>query len=360
LEQGLPPYGACNLAHILLPVFFDENTKSLNYNDLKKAIQLGIRAQDIFIDYSYYFSEQNEKVQKAERRIGQGTIGLGTLLIKEKITYGSPESIEYINKLFAKISYWQTEASIRLAEGKGAFPLYDYDRFIESNHIVRLIEGWKKYLPNSPEFSVTQLLVDLKKYGIRNITLSTQAPTGSTGTMLNAYFEHNFQESISTGIEPFYSFDYYRASRLGVEKQVVGLLTKYKEEHPEDPSYPGYFVKALDLSCQEHIDVQAAIQVWTDSSISKTVNCPETIPISEVEKLFLYAYERELKGITIYRDNSRNNQVLSEKKDNVKLEVHTEDEHLAKNLAICPICKAKAYNKHECICLACNNSVCSL
>jgi len=362
MEQGLPENGVCNLSHHVLSRYFNEITKDINYEDLERAISLGIRAQDIFIDYSYYFSDDNKKIQKNERRIGQGTIGLGTLLILMGLKYGSDESIDFINKLFAKISFWQTKASIELAKEKGPFPLYNYEKFTKSKHFERLMYEWMKYLPDDPKFSISSLMDDLHKYGIRNVCLSTQAPTGSTGTMLNSYFEHNFKMSITNGIEPFYSFKYFRASRLGISEETAGLVDRYmKENNIESPSeLPDYFTTALNMTPLEHIKVQSAIQTWTDSSISKTVNCHKNIELSEIESLFKYAYDFNLKGITIYRDGSRTTQVLSEDKESAKLEIHIEKEFNSETLSKCPACGKMTFKKDQCICLSCNASVCSL
>ena len=138
---------------------------------------------------------------------------------------------------------------------------------------------------------------------MRNVTVLTQAPTGSTGTMVGT----------STGIEPFYAFEYVRQSRLGVDKQYVPIAKEWMDRHPGEP-LPDYFVTAMDLSAEEHIRVQAAIQRWVDSSISKTANAPHDFTIEETKKLYELAYELGCKGVTIYRDGSRDTQVLSTEK----------------------------------------------
>ena len=360
-EQGLPELGCCNLSHIVLPMFYDETTKEVNYTDLERVVKMGMRAQDQYIDYSHYFLEENKINQENERRIGQGTIGIGALLIKLKLKYGSEECNKFLDQLYARISFWQFQASVELSKEKGSFKKYDYEKFLNSKHVQRLISGWKEILPQD-DFNVDLLLADLKQYGIRNVCHSTQAPTGSTGTMLNSYYEHNAKESLTTGIEPFYSFKYFRASRIGLVEETVGIVETYmKENNISDINLlPDYFTTAMKLTPQEHINVQKIIQKWTDSSISKTINCPNNISLNEVEKLFLNAYSSGLKGISIYRDGSRGSQVLSEVKENAMIEDHIETKYNKRALKKCPNCGKTAYQKENCICLACNTSVCSL
>jgi len=145
----------------------------------------------------------------------------------------------------------------------------------------------------------------VRKHGIRNVTLTTQAPTGTTGTMVNT----------STGIEPFFSWVYYRKSRLGLHEEQVPLVKEWHDQHPGESRLPDYFVTAMDLSPEEHVKVQAAIQRWVDSSISKTCNVPNNYTVEQVSDLYKYMYELGCKGGTIYRDGSRDEQVLMLKGD---------------------------------------------
>ena len=138
-------------------------------------------------------------------------------------------------------------------------------------------------------------------------TVITQAPTGSTGTMVGT----------STGIEPYFAFEYYRQSRLGFDKQYVPIAQQWKDAHPGE-ELPDYFVTSMGLSAEDHIRVQAAIQRWVDSSISKTANCPHDFTVEETKKLYELAFELGCKGVTIYRDGSRDVQVLSTKKEETR------------------------------------------
>jgi ribonucleoside-diphosphate reductase alpha chain len=311
----LPPFGVCNLGHFVLPRFYDKDKHDINWSDLERAIRIAVRLQDNIIDYTSYFLEENKKVQLSERRVGIGTMGLGTLMIHMKLRYGSPEGLEFIDKLYkfiAKITY---DASMDLAKEKGAFEQYDYEKFKQSGFMKRLLNEF-------PELDKK-----LKKTGIRNVTLLTQAPTGSTGTYIDNIpsFRQEFGGT-TTGIEPYFNWSYWRASRLGFNEQTVDLVENYRKEHglTKEDILPDYFVTAMELSPLEHVTVQGAIQKWVDSSISKTANAPSDFTVEQTDELYMEGYKLGLKGITIYRDKSRDAQVLSSDKDGARLEMHAE------------------------------------
>lgn len=367
-EQGLPAWGVCNLAHITLPNFWDIVNGTMNWKDLERAVRLGIRAQDLIIDYTPYFLDENYKTQMSERRIGQGTMGLGSLLVMAKIRYGE-QAVDFINELFSRISFWQNDESANLAAEKGAFPAFEYDKFMESGHMKQVIEGWFKHLPvDNSEFDITGFINKLKITGIRNVTTSTQAPTGSTSTMLDTYFKELGMFDMTGGIEPFFDWNYWRAGRLGVDPVESLVIKRFRQEHGQDAPLPDYFVNAQkDLKPEDHIHVQAAVQYWTDSSISKTANCPSDYTVYETYRLYVVSYEMGLKGMTIYRDGSRDAQVLSSDKEGAKIEAHIEADALKKIkeaegndlLAECSSCHQKSYNKAECVCYSCGASYCT-
>lgn len=149
----------------------------------------------------------------------------------------------------------------------------------------------------------------IRKHGMRNVTVITQAPTGSTGTMVGT----------STGIEPYFAFKYFRQSRLGYDEQFVPIAQEWLEAHPGE-ELPDYFVTSMDLSAKDHIRAQAAIQRWVDSSISKTANCPSDFTVEETAELYEMAFDLGCKGVTIYRDGSRDVQVLETTKKEDKKE----------------------------------------
>ncbi|MBP9802334.1 adenosylcobalamin-dependent ribonucleoside-diphosphate reductase [Patescibacteria group bacterium] len=293
-EQGLPGWGVCNLGHLYLASFAEDAgvdsqgpIYKMNWEALKKSSKLLTRFLDNVIDLTPYYFKENEDNQKSERRIGGGTLGLGELLIKLRMRYGSEESLEFIDKIYSTITQEMYKASADLAAEKGAFPKFEAEKFLES--------GFMKTMPEDVRQAI-------REKGIRNVTLTTQAPTGTVGSMLGT----------STGIEPYYAFKFFRQSRLGFHEVLIPLAASYQAEGEK---LPDFFVSAMDLSPMDHIKVQAAVQKWTDSSISKTANAPANFSVEETAELYEKAYELGCKGVTIYRDNSRTEQVLSTSAD---------------------------------------------
>lgn len=286
-EQGLPAWGVCNLGAINLSKFVNDG--QVDWESLGKAVRYAVRFLDDVIDATPYFFEENETQQKSERRVGLNTMGLAEMLIRLTIRYGSQESLSFIEELYRFIASEAYFASCDLAKEKGAFPQFDTKKFLES--------GFMQSMPEEVRAAV-------REKGCRNVTLLTQAPNGTIGTMVGT----------STGIEPFYFWTYYRKSRLGVHEERVGVLEEWHRKHP-DTEPPAYFVNAMELSPEEHVGVQAAIQRWVDSSISKTCNVPNSYTVDQTRRLYELMYRLGCKGGTIYRDGSRDEQVLNLKKD---------------------------------------------
>ncbi|CDN44774.1 adenosylcobalamin-dependent ribonucleoside-diphosphate reductase [Paenibacillus sp. P22] len=301
-EQGLPGWGVCNLSAINLSKFYDEEKHDVDWEDLGRVVHWSVRFLDNVIDKTPYHFEQNERNQKKERRVGLGTMGLAELMIRLGIRYGSPESLEFLDSLYRFIAREAYLASSDIAAEKGSFPAFDAELYLQSGFMKNMVSAF-------PEVAEA-----VRSGGIRNVTLLTQAPTGSTGTMVGT----------STGIEPYFAFEYYRQSRLGFDKQLVPIAQKWKEAHPGE-ELPDSFVTAMELSAEEHIRVQAAIQRWVDSSISKTANCPADFTVEETARLYELAYELGCKGVTIYRDGSRDTQVLSTAKGKEDAEPEMEE-----------------------------------
>ncbi|MCM3626540.1 adenosylcobalamin-dependent ribonucleoside-diphosphate reductase [Paenibacillus glycanilyticus] len=294
-EQGLPGWGVCNLSAINLSKFYDETKHDVDWEELSKVTQWSVRFLDNVIDTTPYHFEENERNQKLERRVGLGSMGLAELMIKLGIRYGSPESLLFLDKIYGFMAREAYLASAEIASEKGSFEAFDAEKFLQSGFMKNMVSEF-------PEVGEAVLAK-----GIRNVTVITQAPTGSTGTMVGT----------STGIEPYFAFEYFRQSRLGFDKQLVPIAQEWKDAHPGE-ELPDYFVTAMNLSAKDHIRVQAAIQRWVDSSISKTANCPSDFTVEETKELYEMAFDLGCKGVTIYRDGSRDVQVLSTKKDDDK------------------------------------------
>ncbi len=282
-EQPLPAWGVCTLGHINVANFYRPGD-IVDRAQLASSVRTAVRFLDDVVDATPYFFDANRQNQVRERRIGLGTMGLGELLIKAGLRYGSPEAVAFAEELYRFIAEEAYKASSALAQEKGPFPAFDAEKFLRS--------GFMRGMPDEVRSAVSS-------YGIRNVTLLTQAPTGTVGTMVGT----------STGIEPFYAFKYVRQSRLGLDEQYVPIAQEWLDAHPGE-ALPDYFVGAMDLSPEEHIRIQAAVQRWTDSSISKTANAPESYTAEETKELYELAYDLGCKGVTIYRDKSRHEQVL--------------------------------------------------
>ncbi|WP_405110860.1 adenosylcobalamin-dependent ribonucleoside-diphosphate reductase [Paenibacillus sp. FSL K6-1217] len=296
-EQGLPGWGVCNLSAVNLSKFYDAENHDVDWADLATTTRYSVRFLDNVIDKTPYHFPENEANQKLERRVGLGTMGLAELMIKLNIRYGSPESLEFLDKLYGFMAREAYLASAEIAGEKGSFQAFDTDPYLQSGFMRNITEVY-------PEVGES-----IRKHGMRNVTVITQAPTGSTGTMVGT----------STGIEPYFAFKYFRQSRLGYDEQFVPIAQEWLEAHPGE-ELPEYFVTSMDLSAKDHIRVQAAIQRWVDSSISKTANCPSDFTVEETAELYEMAFDLGCKGVTIYRDGSRDVQVLETAKKEDKKE----------------------------------------
>ncbi|MDQ2905966.1 MAG: hypothetical protein M3Y81_20790 [Chloroflexota bacterium] len=290
-EQPLPPYGVCNLGALNLAAFVQDG--EMDWERLAEQSKTAMRFLDNVVDANGYFIKENEEAQLGTRRTGLGTMGLADALIKMKIPYGSQQSVPVIERIYATIRDGAYEASADIAAEKGPFPKFERDKYLKGQFIKRL--------PRSVQEKI-------KKQGIRNAVLLTQAPTGTTSLFAG----------VSSGIEPVYDFAMVRRDRTGEHILYHPLLQEWRDAHPTETT-PPYFVASNDLTPEEHVRVQATIQRYTDASISKTVNAPNDHTVEAVQTLYRLAYEMGCKGITYYRDGSRD-AVLTRVEDEKKAE----------------------------------------
>lgn len=298
-EQPLAPYSVCNLAAVNLAEMADKETKTVNYEKLIDTVRVGVRMQDNVIDATPYFLEENKKQALGERRVGLGVMGLADLLIYCEKQYGSKEGNELVDKVFEVIATTAYRESIELAKEKGSFPFLVGETEEETRSLREAFinTGYMKKMPED----IRQAILE---HGIRNSHLLTVAPTGSTGTMVG----------VSTGLEPYFSFTYYRSGRLGKFIEVKAeIVEEYLQQNPEaDPdNLPDWFISSMSLAPEAHADVQCIIQRWIDSSISKTVNAPRGYTVEQVERVYERLYKGGAKGGTVYVDGSRDSQVLT-------------------------------------------------
>ena len=298
-EQPLAPYSVCNLAAVNLAEMTNKDTKTIDFEKLKETVTTGVRLQDNVIDATPYFLKDNKIQALGERRVGLGVMGLHDLLIYCETVYGSEEGNKLVDQVFETIATTAYRASIELAKEKGSFPFL-IGKTDEETAKLREAFVSTGYMQQMPE----DIKQGVLEHGIRNSHLLTVAPTGSTGTMVG----------VSTGLEPYFSFSYFRSGRLGKFIEVkAAIVQEYLDKNPnQDPNdLPEWFISAMDLAPEAHADTQCIIQRWVDSSISKTVNAPKGYTVDQVESVYRRLYNGGAKGGTVYVDGSRDSQVLT-------------------------------------------------
>jgi ribonucleoside-diphosphate reductase alpha chain len=303
-EQPLLPYESCNLGSINLGVFVKDGEMDLE--SMKETIHMAVHFLDNVIDANRFPLPEIAAMTLKTRKIGLGIMGFADMLIKRGIAYGSEESEQAARDIMSFIDRESKEASMKLARVRGNFPAFEgsvYDR------------------PDTPY--------------MRNATTTTIAPTGTISIIANA----------SSGIEPLFAVSYIRRVLDGNELveahplfvQAMKKAGKYSSELmtrlagtgsvQDDPEVPEdikkLFLTSMDVTPEEHIAVQAAFQQHTDNAVSKTINFPEEATIEDVQEAYGLAWQKGLKGLTIYRYGSRPVQVLNLKKEKKKTEQTT-------------------------------------
>lgn len=309
-EEPLPAGGSCLLGSLILPTFVEG--KEFNFDRLASAVQKSVKALNDVLDEGlplHPLEEQRESVRDW-RQIGLGILGVGDLLIKLGLKYGSTESLEFCDNIAKIIVDNALKASALLAKDFGAYPKYKADKVLKSEFLL--------------ENASIETLELIEKYGLRNSQLLTIAPTGSIGTMLET----------STGIEPNFAFSYVRKTESlhGEDvfyKVFIPIAKKYMEENniTDEEDLPEYFVTAQNLNPYDRIKMQGIWQKRIDASISSTINLVNKVSVEEVEKLYLEAWKNGLKGMTIYRAGCDREGILTvtpkaeEKTEEMKLPV---------------------------------------
>ncbi|MCS7286651.1 MAG: adenosylcobalamin-dependent ribonucleoside-diphosphate reductase [Anaerolineae bacterium] len=327
-EQPLLPYESCNLGSINLSNMVTDDGR-IDWEKLERTVKLAVRFLDNVITVNKFPLPQIKEATLRTRKIGLGVMGFADMLIKLGIPYDSEEALEVAEKIMEAIAYWSKEASVELARERGPFPAFGGSIYPEG----------KLPLPDprtsSSSFDWVGLVERIKEHGIRNAATTTLAPTGSISIIAGC----------SSGIEPIFALAFTRKhildedafpeinplfEKVAKERGFYNLEIMRKvaekgriqdiEEIP--PDVRRVFVTALDIAPEWHVRMQAAFQRWTDNSISKTINLPFEATLEDVEKAILLAYELGCKGVTLYRDRSREAQVLNvgveEKKEEVR------------------------------------------
>lgn len=283
-EQGLGANAVCNLGAMNVAAYVQDG--QFDDDEFFKDAKVATRFLDNVIDKNFYgdFTE-TEEIQKNIRRMGLSVMGLADALIALKLRYGSPAAVKFTEHVFSTLKHAAISASAELAREKGAAP------------------AWDKSMFNRPYFQDAALPEWAEQYGMRNLFLLTQAPTGTTSILAG----------VSSGIEPHFAFEYEREDRTGKHTVTIPTAQKWKNANPGQP-LPDYFVTALDIEVEDHIYMQAAAQKYIDSSVSKTLNAPNSHTVEDVEKAFTLAYDCGLKSLAYFRDGCGRAQVLTTKK----------------------------------------------
>lgn len=293
-EQPLPPYGACLLGSINLTRFVSKPFAAdarLDPGALEERVRTAVRVLDNVIDISGYPLPAQRHEAKSKRRIGLGMTGLADAFVMLGVRYDSEEAVRLAGTWMGAIERAAYMASAELAAEKGAFPLFDEDKLLARTHIAGLDKSVRKAIA---------------KMGLRNGCLTSIAPTGTISM---------FAGNVSSGIEPVFAHK--------AERRILSADGTTRTEQVEDYAHALYrkafgieaaltpaFVTANDLTPRDHLVMQAAIQVHVDSSISKTINCPEDIAFDRFKTIYTDAYDLGLKGCTTYRPNDVTGAVL--------------------------------------------------
>jgi len=280
-ETTLGPYGVCDLGSLVLPNFI---TGSINTNwiKLENTIELAVRFLDNVIEVNKYVLKEIDINAHKSRRIGVGMLGLAEYLFAKKLKYGSEKAVQEVERLVRFIRDACYKASVKIAAEKGAFPAFEPIQYGKASFIRKL--------PAS-------LRLDIKKYGIRNCTSMAFAPNGTISLIADL-----------TGCgEPVFSKAYRRDDRVGSRLYIHPEYQKVLETGEETPDW---LVDSFDLKPSDHFEIQCAMQKYCDGSVSKTINLPGDTTEEDLSRLLL-EYIKDLKGVTVYRDGSREGQILN-------------------------------------------------
>ncbi len=295
-EQLLPPAGCCCLGQVLLTALVEDpftEQARFDFEGLKAAVPVLVRMLDNTLDVTVWPLPEQDAESRAKRRIGLGFIGLGDALVMLGLPYNTEAARDMARRIAETMRDAAYRASIELAKERGAFPLLEADKYLES--------GFAKRLP-------ADIREGIRMHGLRNSHLLSIAPTGTVAIA--------FGDNASNGIEPAFSWTYNRRKRMpdGTSKEYLvedHAYRVYRSMGGDTQRLPAAFVSALDMSASDHLQMVAAVAPFIDSAISKTVNVPADYPFDDFQELYLQAWKLGVKGVTTYRPNATLGSVLS-------------------------------------------------
>jgi ribonucleotide reductase alpha subunit len=280
-ETVLSPGESCDLGSLVLPNFIFPSGKT-NWKKMEEVIGLAVRFLDDVIDINRYELSDVASATHNSRRQGLGVMGLADYLFSKKVRYGSDKSLEELEKLFKFIRNCTYTNLVKLSSEKGAFPKFDPQLYSKA-HFIRTLPP--------------KLRLDIKKFGVRCVSGLALAPTGTISLIADT----------TSGIEPLFRKAYKRSDRVS---ERIYIHPFYEELIKGGQEIPEWFVDSNDLKPEDHLNVQVTLQPYIDNAISKTVNLPKSITVSEISDLLLETL-RDLKGVTLYVDGSREGQILN-------------------------------------------------
>lgn len=329
-EQSLYPYESCNLGSINLVNLVKrqaDGTFEFDWQRYEETIRKTTRFLDNIIDVNHYPVEEINVASKESRRIGLGVMGVADLLYKLRIPYNSKEGYELQSKLSEALTYYSMEESVALAKSRGEFPLCSKTEYPEGKIPIA---GYYEKPKESHSYEWDALIEKIKKYGIRNVLTTTVAPTGTLSMIADC----------SNGMEPAFALVFEKRVTVGrffytnkiVEEALKEnglyndeILAKIADNYgslkgiSEIPQWmQDVFVTAMDIHWADHLLAQGVWQDWIGNAIAKTINMPYDVTAEDVKSAYLLAHEIGLKGITVYRDGSRHQQVLHMTSENAQ------------------------------------------
>lgn len=329
-EQSLYPYESCNLGSINLANLVKRKADGqyeFDWQRYEETIRKTTRFLDNVIDMNNYPVQEIDVASKESRRIGLGVMGVADLLYKLRIPYNSKEGYEFQSKLAEALSYYSMEESVALAKSRGEFPLCPKTEYPEGNIPIA---GFYEKPKEEHSHDWDALISKIKRHGIRNVLTTTVAPTGTLSMIADC----------SNGMEPTFALVFEKRVTVGrffytnkIFEQVLKDNGMYSEEIlakiadnygslrgiPEIPEWmQKIFVTAMDIHWADHLMAQSVWQIWIGNAIAKTINMPHDVSSDDVKAAYLLAHEMALKGITVYRDGSRHQQVLHMTSENAE------------------------------------------
>jgi ribonucleoside-diphosphate reductase alpha chain len=296
-EEPLPVHGNCNLAHVNLSALVSDPftpKAALNYERLRELVRDTVKFLDLVVDYNVgkQAVKGQDEATLRDRRIGVGITGLGDMLFKLGVAYGSKQSKKIVKEIMFTLAHSAYTASMEMSKELGPFPQFKFDEFTKSGYMQRLLDEVSKF--GDKDFEK-----NLKKYGVRNVTLLTVAPVGTGSEILGG---------VSSGIEPIFAPSFTRRVKFSDGDreftEYVSVIKDYMRA-TGSTNYPEYLITAHDLSPELRVEMQSIVQSYIDAAVSSTINLPSTATIDDVSKIYLQAWKAGLKGITVYREGSR-------------------------------------------------------